>query len=116
MLAVRAGRTPKDLTGLGVDLGPVELHRLAVGLHGQLLEVGRETGQAVAIGQDGVGLGTKEISVPGRIKSPAMNGRFDPMGAVVKWTSMVRKPASISAKCSGPIATIDEKPMAESYE
>ena len=37
---------------------------LAVGLHGELLQVGRETVQVLAVRQHGVALGTEEVDVP----------------------------------------------------
>ena len=43
-------------------------------------------------------------------------GRFDSTGAVRKCSSMAWNPASISSKWSGPIANINESPMAESNE
>ena len=38
--------------------------RLAVALHVELLEVGREAGQLLAVGEHGVGLGVPEVRVP----------------------------------------------------
>ena len=64
VLAVGARLAPEDLAGAALDRGPVPSHRLAVGLHGQLLQVGRKAGQALAVGQDGVGLGPEEVGVP----------------------------------------------------
>ena len=43
-----------------------------------------------------------------------MTGRFSASGVVRKCSSMAWKPASISPKAWRPIATINEKPMAES--
>ena len=43
-------------------------------------------------------------------------GRFVASGAVRKCSSMAWKPASISLNCSGPSATIVDRPMAESIE
>ena len=37
---------------------------LAVGLHGELLQVGRETVQVLAVRKHGVALGAEEIDVP----------------------------------------------------
>ncbi len=45
-----------------------------------------------------------------------MTGRLDSSGAVAKCSSMAWNPASMSAKASGPMATMSENPMAESYE
>ncbi len=38
------------------------------------------------------------------------------MGAVAKWVSMAWNPASIWRNCSGPMATMSDRPTAESYE
>ena len=43
-----------------------------------------------------------------------MTGRFSASGAVRKCSSMAWKPKSISPKAWRPMATISEKPMAES--
>ena len=43
-------------------------------------------------------------------------GRFFSNGAVRKCSSISWKPASIARKFSGPIASIVERPMAESIE
>ena len=43
-------------------------------------------------------------------------GRFDSIGAVRKCSSIAWNPASMSSNASGPIATISERPIAESNE
>jgi hypothetical protein len=43
-------------------------------------------------------------------------GRFRSNGAVRKCSSIAWKPFSIARKCSGPIASIVERPMAEHIE
>ena len=48
--------------------------------------------------------------------SPMSTGRLLSSGAVRKCSSTTRKPASISANPSGPIATMVDRPMAESIE
>ena len=45
-----------------------------------------------------------------------ITGRFCSNGAVRKCSSIAWKPASSSAKRSGPIASIVERPIAESIE
>ena len=64
MLAVGAGLAPEDLTGVGGHGAAVPADMLAVGLHGELLQVGRETVQVLAVRQHGVALGTEEVDVP----------------------------------------------------
>src|SRR5262249_57682419 len=48
--------------------------------------------------------------------SPISTGRFFSNGAVRKCSSIWWKPLSIERKLSGPIAIIDERPIAESIE
>ena len=43
-------------------------------------------------------------------------GRFSLGSAFAKWTSIAWNPSSIDLKCSGPIATIVDSPMADSIE
>ena len=43
-----------------------------------------------------------------------MTGMLASSGAAAKCSSTAWKPASMSANASGPMATISEKPMAES--
>ena len=64
MLAVGAGLTPEDLTGIGGHSAAVPADVLAVGLHGELLQVGREAVQILAVRKHGVALGTEEVDVP----------------------------------------------------
>ena len=64
MLAVGAGLAPEDLTGVGGHGAAVPTDMLAVGLHGELLQVGREAVQVLAVRQHGVALGTEEVDVP----------------------------------------------------
>ena len=45
-----------------------------------------------------------------------MTGRFSSSGVVRKCSSIACMPARNSANCSGPIATMSERPMAESTE
>ena len=64
MLTVGAGLAPEDLTGIGGHSAAVPADVLAVRLHGELLQVGRETVQVLAVRQHGVALGTEEVDVP----------------------------------------------------
>ena len=64
VLTVGAGLAPEDLTGVGSHSAAVPADVLAVGLHGELLQVGRETVQVLAVRQHGVALGTEEVDVP----------------------------------------------------
>ena len=64
VLTVGAGLAPEDLTGVGGHSAAVPADMLAVGLHGELLQVGRETVQILAVRKHGVALGTEEVDVP----------------------------------------------------
>ena len=64
VLAVGARLAPEDLAGLGGDGGAVPTHGLAVGFHGQLLQVGREAVQVLVVRQHGVGGDLEEVAVP----------------------------------------------------
>jgi hypothetical protein len=64
VLAVGARLAPEDLAGLGGDRRAVRLHALAVGLHRQLLQVGREAVQVLRVRQHGVAAGLEEVDVP----------------------------------------------------
>ncbi len=64
VLAVGARLAPEDLAGLGGDRGAVPTHGLAVGFHGELLQVGREAVQVLVVRQHGVGRGLEEVAVP----------------------------------------------------
>ena len=70
VLAVGARLAPVDRPGLVIDFGPVERDVLAVALHRQLLEVGREALQVLLVGQNGDGLRAEEIAVPDRQAGP----------------------------------------------
>ena len=64
MLAVGAGLAPEDLAGLGGDGAAIPADLLAVGLHGELLQVGGEAVQVLHVRQHGVALGLEEVHVP----------------------------------------------------
>src|SRR5271156_6537270 len=64
VLAVGAGLTPINRAGVARDAIAVERYVLAVALHRQLLEIGREPFQVLLVGEYADGLGAKEIIVP----------------------------------------------------
>ena len=64
VLAVRPGLTPVHGAGLVVHRVTLERHVLAVGLHGQLLEVCREPLEVLVVGHHPGGLGVEEVPVP----------------------------------------------------
>ena len=64
VLAVGAGFAPVDRTRVGIHMGAIEFHMLAVALHGELLEVGGEAFQVLVVGQDGNGLRAVEVVIP----------------------------------------------------
>eukprot|EP00128_Syssomonas_multiformis_P005248 Colp12_sorted_trinity150504_noHs@27928 len=69
VLAVGARLAPNDRASLVVHLLPSASHKLAVGLHITLLEVGRKTRHVLVVGKDGGGLCTEEIVVEDADKS-----------------------------------------------
>ena len=57
--------SPQKISPVSVVTGgAVPAHALAVGLHRQLLQVGREAVQQLGVGEHGVGLGAEEVGVP----------------------------------------------------
>ncbi|MPM23084.1 hypothetical protein SDC9_69547 [bioreactor metagenome] len=64
VLAVGAGLAPEDLAGVGGDRAAVPADPLAVRLHGELLQVGREAVQVLRVRQHRVRLGAVEVGVP----------------------------------------------------
>ena len=64
VLCVGGGLTKEDGTGGVLDVVAATGDGLAVGLHGKLLEVSRETVQVLVEGRDKVGLGAEEVRVP----------------------------------------------------
>ena len=65
VLSVGARLAPDDRAGLVAGDGPaLAVHRLAVALHVELLQVGREALQVLAVGQDRHRLGAEEVVVP----------------------------------------------------
>ena len=115
MLAVGAGLAPVDGAGLIVDSRAFERDALAVALHRELLQVGGETLEVLVVRQHGDRFGAEEIVYQTRDR-PISTGRFFSNGAVRKCSSISWKPASISRKLSGPMASIVDRPIAESIE
>jgi hypothetical protein len=115
VLAVGARLAPDDLAGRDVDRRAVEGHRLAVGLHAQLLQVGRESGEVLRVGQHRLALRAEEVDVPDRDQAEQS-----------REVLLVRRGAEVlvddveavehSRYCSGPIATMSESPIAEVNE
>jgi len=64
VLAVGAGFAPVDRTRIGIHMGAIEFHMLAVAFHRELLEVGGEAFQVLVVGQDGNGLCAVEVVIP----------------------------------------------------
>mmetsp|Transcript_8143 Transcript_8143/g.20571 ORF Transcript_8143/g.20571 Transcript_8143/m.20571 type:complete len:488 (-) Transcript_8143:580-2043(-) len=60
VLAVGARLAEVDLARGKRQLGAIDGHALAVGLHGHLLDVGRQLGQRLGVGQDGAGWAVEE--------------------------------------------------------
>ena len=64
VLAVGARLAPVDRAGLVVDVPTVERDVLAVGLHRELLQVGREALEVLLVGHHADRLGAEEVAVP----------------------------------------------------
>ena len=115
MLAVGARLAPVDRPGLIGDLGPIQRDALAVALHRQLLQVGREALQVLLVGQDRHGLAPKKLlyQTP---SSPISTGKLRSKGAVRKCSSICMETVEHGRKFSGPTAIIVDSPIAESIE
>ncbi len=64
VLAVGAGLAPVDRSRVEGDMGAIEADRLAVALHGELLEVGGEALEVLLVGQYRDALCAEEVVVP----------------------------------------------------
>src|SRR5476649_1427801 len=69
VLAVGPGFAPEDGTGVIGDVLARERDVLAVGFHGELLQIGREALEVLLVRQNGNGLGVEEVGVPDCEKS-----------------------------------------------
>ena len=115
MLAVGAGLAPEDLTGVGGHGAAVPADMLAVGLHGELLQVGREAVQVLAVRQHGVALGTEEVDVPDIEQAHQRDGVVLERGVAEVLVDGVEASRNCW-KRSGPSTTISDRPTAESTE
>ena len=66
VLSVGPRLAPVDGAGVVVDVGSLEGHVFAVGLHGELLEVGRQPLEVLLIGHDADAGAPEEVAVPQR--------------------------------------------------
>ena len=90
---------------------------LAVRLHRQLLQVGREAVQVLVVGEDADGLGAEEVAVPDREQAHAAAGRFSLERRLAEvLVHRVEAGEHLREARSGPIASIVERPIAESIE
>src|SRR5439155_22588171 len=64
VLAVGSRLAPVDRTGGVCNLGPIKRNVLAVALHRQLLQIGRESLEVLLVGKDRNGLCVEEVAVP----------------------------------------------------
>jgi hypothetical protein len=115
VLAVGARLAPEDLAGLGGDREPSHAHALAVGLHGELLQVGREAVQVLRVGQHGVAARLEEVDVPD--VEQAHERRHVALPRLGSRSARRRRGSREEvAKLSGPMATHTLVPTAESTE
>ena len=75
VLPVRARLAPHDRAGVAVDRRAVELDALAVRLHVELLQVGREARQLLRVRQDRLRLASEHGGVQGADHARARSGR-----------------------------------------
>ena len=115
VLTVGAGLAPEDLTGIGGHGAAVPADVLAVGLHGELLQVGRETMQVLAVRKYGVALGTEEVDVPDVEQAHQRDGVVLERGVAEVLVDGVEASRNCW-KHSGPSTTISDRPTAESTE
>ena len=116
VLAVGPGLAPVDRAGVVVDVAAVERDVLAVGLHRQLLEVGREALEVLLVGHHADGLGAEEVRVPDARACPsasAGSARTARSGSARRPRGS--RPAS-RGSARGRSASIVESPIAESIE
>ena len=111
VLAVGPRLAPEHLAGLRGHRRAVVADALAVGLHGELLQVRREAVQVLRVRQHGVGRGAEEVHVPDVEQAHQRPARCCPARCSAKCSSMAWKPARKSAKFSGPMATATEVPI-----
>ena len=64
VLAVGARLAPEDLARGAGQLGAIPTDALAVGLHGELLEISGEAVHVLVVGKHGMALGAEEVDVP----------------------------------------------------
>ena len=64
MLAIGARLAPDDRTGIGLNFRAVALNPFAVRFHVELLQIGRQTGETLVIGDDSACRIAAEIAVP----------------------------------------------------
>ena len=114
VLAVRPRLAPDDRASVVVDRRSGERHMLAVRLHLQLLEVGRQAGEVLEVRQDRVGLGAEGVRVPDRRARAGQE-------VALEW----RRPEVLVhgaesgeelTEALSPMATISDSPTAESTE
>gem|GEM_PF-4080894 len=110
MPAIGTWLTPVNGTGLIGNHPLAQGNTLTVTLHSQLLQTGWELFRIPVVRQGGKSLRFEEIRIP-YCKGSLGSGILYPNGVLRKCPSMVRNPAGISRKCSGPIVIINERSL-----
>ena len=116
VLAVGARLAPVDRAGVVRDLVAVERHVLAVALHRQLLEVGGEALEVLLVRQHRDRLRAEEVGVPDA-EQPHQHRQVPREAARCGSARPSRGSRRASrGSDSGPIASIVERPIADSIE
>ncbi len=87
VLAIGAGLAPHDRARRGIGWRPVQLDMLAVALHLQLLEIGREAPEPLVVWDHAVRGMAEDVAVQ-TLRSPIRIGMFFSIGAVRKCSSI----------------------------
>ena len=117
MLAVGARLAPDDRAGLRRDHLAVQIDMLAVALHLQLLEIGRETRRdCVEYGITPRRLRAEEVVVPDRQQAQQQRQVLLRRRGAEMLVHGVEAGEQCRGSPSGPIAIMVDRPMAESIE
>jgi hypothetical protein len=106
---------PIDRTGRIADLHAFEGHVLAIALHGQLLQVRGKAFEILFVGQYGDRLSPEKVGIPDA-QQPQEHWQIAFEGCGAEVLVHLVKPLNIAWKFSGPMASMVERPIAESIE
>ena len=115
VLPVGSRLPPDDRSGLIVHRPALQIDMLAIALHIELLQVGRQAPEIMVIGQDRHSLSAEKVVISDADQSQEYR-QVALKGSRAEMFIHRVEAASISRNRSGPIAIIRESPIAESYE